>query len=335
MIEDPDGIVGPGEPGGLVGEVGQGDGVEIAVSGLVGGVDGGLPVPLGVGVAAGVEAQPRGAVREFGGYRVKSAAHSRRVAVLCDEIDDRAQVRVDQAGHLPVRSGRERAQFTGSLLQPLQQFLVDRLAVEGLAEVARLDARPVGGDVDQGAAAEYQEGSSVHAGDLHLSQGGSAAQRGERGGFFEGGQPGGPAKRADHGGGDVEYGGQQQLAFLARSGAALLPQPDPVAVDAAAQAPPLGLRAYQAGQIVHGPPVLAAHVREWMLVEVHTAPAISPSVMSPPPCPRRRGVELVSGRRAHTGHTAIPWSAAGGWWCPRHPPPGNPAWRCREGRPSP
>lgn len=59
VFEDADGVGGAGEPGCLVGEVGEGGCGQVPVVGLVGGVDGGLPVALGVGVAVGVEAEPK------------------------------------------------------------------------------------------------------------------------------------------------------------------------------------------------------------------------------------------------------------------------------------
>ncbi|MFI9780833.1 hypothetical protein ACIHCV_40355 [Streptomyces sp. NPDC051956] len=97
-----------------------------------------------------------------------------------------------------------RAQLAGTLLQPRQQLFVAALPAEGLAQVARLDTGPVGGDLDQGAAAEYQEGPSVHASGLHLSQGGPASRRAEWGGLVEGWQPVGPFELGDHGGENVE-----------------------------------------------------------------------------------------------------------------------------------
>jgi hypothetical protein len=103
-LQDADRVGGPGEPGGLVGQIGQGDGGQIAVPGLVGGVDGGLPVALGIRVPVGVEAQPGGAVREVGGHGVEPAADRRGVAVLGDEVDGGVQVGVDETGDVRVRS---------------------------------------------------------------------------------------------------------------------------------------------------------------------------------------------------------------------------------------
>ncbi|WP_189970071.1 hypothetical protein [Streptomyces violascens] len=98
MFQDAHRVGGAGEPGGLVGEVGQGGGGQVAGAGLMGGVDGCLPVLLGCGVAVGVEAEPADTVGEVGGHRVQASSLGPGVAVLGDELDRGVQVRVDERG---------------------------------------------------------------------------------------------------------------------------------------------------------------------------------------------------------------------------------------------
>ncbi|MFE4870474.1 hypothetical protein [Streptomyces sp. NPDC056682] len=120
MFEDAQGVGGAGEPGCLVGEVGEGGCGQVPVVGLVGGVDGGLPVALGIGVAVGVEAEPAGAVGQVGGHRVQAPSLGQGVAVLGDELDRGVQVRVDERGDGRAEPDGHRAQLAGALLQPFQ-----------------------------------------------------------------------------------------------------------------------------------------------------------------------------------------------------------------------
>ena len=77
VLQDAHRVGGPGKPGGLIGEVGQGNGSQVPVSGLMGGVDGGLPMSLGRGVQAVVEPQPPGEMRKVSSDGVEPYARPR------------------------------------------------------------------------------------------------------------------------------------------------------------------------------------------------------------------------------------------------------------------
>uniref|UniRef100_A0AAU2UVT0 Uncharacterized protein n=1 Tax=Streptomyces sp. NBC_00003 TaxID=2903608 RepID=A0AAU2UVT0_9ACTN len=148
VFQDAQGVGGAGEPGRLVGEVRKCYRGQVPVARLVGGVDGGLPVPLGIGVPVGVEAEPAGPMGEGGCDGVQASSLGEGAAVLRDEFDGGVQVCVDERGDGRAGPASHRVQLTGALLQPAQQFGVEAAAVQGVAEVTGLDAGPVRGEID-------------------------------------------------------------------------------------------------------------------------------------------------------------------------------------------